>query len=199
MVSFLPPDTLPPADHFLWRLRRNDAPCSFFALPGLFPRKGPWRLRKSVDASLLVRKRHFLPASNGESSGGSRNCVAAEMPLRAISSPMFVFSLLEGESGVAKAEPALPTRHRRPTISSPLAPAAPGWENIRGERAKAELRSEVSRTLVLFPYGRSTPPEKEPRRRRERGAWSDWFAMIGSFSARLLNSSGKLPKATAPE
>ena len=120
-------------------------------------------------------------------------------PVRAISSPMLVRPLREGESGVAKAESALPTRHRRPTISSPLAPAPPGWENIRGEWAKAELRSEVSRTLVLFPYGRSTPPEKEPRRRRERGAWSDWFAMIGSFSARLLNSSGKLPKATLAE
>ena len=68
----------------------------------------------------------------------------------ASSSPMFVPSLREGESGVAKTEPTLPKRHRRPTISPRLACGPPEWKN-----SAAKIPEEICRQRRRFPKFRA--------------------------------------------
>ena len=94
-----------------------------------------------------------------------------KVPPPASSSPMFVPCLREGESGVAKTEPTLPKRHRRPAFRP------------------ARLAVRVS--------GR-VPPRKFPRRFAHNGTAFRSFEPVCRPSVRLVDYAGEMAKAPLP-
>ena len=86
----------------------------------------------------------------------------------ASSSPMFVPPLREGESGVAKTEPTLPKRHRRPATSTRVACV----EECRRVNSREDSPTTAPPSEVSSPY--ICPP------------------------VRPVDSTGKLTKATLP-
>ena len=105
------------------------------------------------------------------STGGNALPMLPKVP-PASSSPMFVPSLREGESGVAKTEPTLPKRRRRPTISPRLACGPPEWKS-----SAAKTPEEICRQRRRFPKFRahvsSLRTSGRLRRRNEQSDTAD--------------------------
>ena len=121
-----------------------------------------------------------------------RNAPSAQRPLRCLCFP------LDGvDSSEAKTDPTLSKKRRRPSCSPRLVFVLSERKNATQYRSEnTRPKRSCVRKFGSFPYGRSTPAAKKPRRHCQRGARASWFAMIGFCSARQVDSGGAKTEPT---
>ena len=185
-----------------WRVTHGDSAriarrSGFSSDPGSFLESAHGdSVRASTPLSLFANVACCPPArvsSRGETQCRCyRNAPSAQRPLRCLCFP------LDGvDSSEAKTDPTLSKKRRRPSCSPRLVFVLSERKNATQYRSEnTRPKRSCVRKFGSFPYGRSTPAAKKPRRHCQRGARASWFAMIGFCSARQVDSGGAKTEPT---